>query len=261
MEHILSSRLLTTRSGTMVLGIVAAVLAAVILFAYLAQYRSSVASANNPMAVLVAKRVIQKGTSGEVVGAEQLFTATTVPQAQLVEGAIADPSLLRGRIATADIYPGQQLTAADFAVAPVNAVGTRLSRSQRAISLPIDAARGLIGHIQTGDRVDVFAGFNTYGGRPVLKMIFSNALVLSAPPLVAGGIGGSGNANIVLRADHQQAADLAFASDNGRLWLVLRPAAKTPATPPSLVTIETLLFGVKPVTAYRQVLRYVGGQR
>ena len=260
MEHILSSRLLTTRSGTMVLGIVAAVLAAVILFAYLAQYRSSVASANNPMAVLVAKRVIQKGTSGEVVGAEQLFTATTVPQAQLVEGAIADPSLLRGRVATADIYPGQQLTAADFAVTSVNAVGTRLSRSQRAISLPIDAARGLIGHIQTGDRVDVFAGFNT-DTRPVVKMIFSNALVLSAPPLVAGGIGGSGNANIVLRADHQQAAQLAFASDNGRLWLVLRPAANTPATPPSLVTIETLLFGVKPVSAYRQIRAYVGGQR
>jgi Flp pilus assembly protein CpaB len=260
MENILSSRLLTTRSGTLALGIGAAILAAVILLLYLAQYRDSVAAANNPMTVLVAKRLIQKGTPGDVVGGEGLFSATTVPQAQLIESAIADPALLRGRVATADVYPGQQLTAADFAVAPSNAVGTRLSRGQRAIALPVDAAHGLIGYIQTGDRVDVYAGFNT-GQKPVMKMILSNALVLSAPPVVAGGVAGSSAANIVLRADHQKAAELAFASDNGKLWFALRPAANAPTTPPSLVTVETLLFGVKPVTAYARIRSVLAGQR
>ena len=257
MENILSSRLLTTRSGTMVLGVAAAVLAAIILLAYLAQYRSSVSSANNPMSVLVAERLIQKGTPGEVVGTERLFTATTVPQAQLLEGAIADPSLLRGRVATADVYPGQQLTAADFTIAATTTVGTRLSRAQRAIALPVDAAHGLIGHVQTGDRIDVYAGFNV-SQTPVVKMLLSNALVLSAPPAVAGGVGGSGSANIVLRASHQKAAELAFAADNGKLWFALRPATETPATPPSLVTFHTLLFGVKPVAAHKQMRRWVG---
>jgi Flp pilus assembly protein CpaB len=259
MEHILSSRLLTTRSGTMVLGIGAAVLAAVILLLYLAQYRDSVSAANNPMTVLVAKRLIQKGTPGDVVGAEQLFSATTVPQAQLIESAIADPALLRGRVATADIYPGQQLTAADFAVASSNAVGTRLSRGQRAVALPVDAAHGLIGYIQTGDRVDVYAGLQT-GRGPVMKMLLSNALVLSAPPVVEGGVAGSSAANIVLRADHQKAIELAFTADNGKLWFSLRPAANAPSTPPSIVTVQTLLFGVKPVTAYAGIRSLVPRQ-
>jgi pilus assembly protein CpaB len=253
MEQILSSRLFTTRGGTVALGVIAAVMAAVILIAYLAQYRSSVAAAHNPMSVLVADRLIQKGTPGNVIGTEELFRPTTVPQGQLVEGAISDPAILRGRVAVDDIYPGQQLTAADFTLAASNAIGTRIARTQRAISLPIDAARGLIGHIQTGDHVDVFAGFNVTTRNiagPVVKVIMSDALVLNAPPVAAGGVVASGNANIVLRADYQQAVNLAWAADNGKLWLVLRPPANARPTRAALVDVYSLLFGVKPVVAY-----------
>jgi len=264
MEYIMSSRLLTTRSGTMVLGGVAAVLAAVILLFYLAQYRSSVNAAHNPMTVLVAKKLIQKGTPGEIIGTEALFTATTVPQAQLLEGGIADPSVLKGRVASADIYPGQQLTATDFDVAATDSIATKIARHQRAISVPIDGTHGLIGHVQTGDHVDVFAGFNVptcAGQRPVVKAIMRDALVLSAPPAAGGGVASSGGPGVVLRADEQQSINIAWAADNGKLWLVLRPSANVPASRPGVVTADTLLFGVKPVAAFSSLQPCGSGRR
>jgi hypothetical protein len=61
-EHILSSRLLSTRRGTIVLAFMAAMLATVILLAYLSQYRTNLQKAGSPATVLVAKRLIEKNT-------------------------------------------------------------------------------------------------------------------------------------------------------------------------------------------------------
>ena len=68
MENILSSKLFTTRRGTIIMGIVAAVLAAIVLLVYLNHYRNSVNGGSQPLSVLVAKSLIQKGTPGDVVG-------------------------------------------------------------------------------------------------------------------------------------------------------------------------------------------------
>ena len=51
----------------------------------------------------------------------------------------------------------------------------------------------------------------------------------------------------------QRTAQLAFASDNGKVWLSLRPAVGAKTSPPGVVTIETLLLGIKPVTAVRSL--------
>ena len=55
---------------------------------------------------------------------------------------------------------------------------------------------------------------------------------------------------------HQAAAKLAFASDNGILWAVLRPRANAAPTSPDIVTLETVLFGVPPAA----VVRSLGGR-
>jgi Flp pilus assembly protein CpaB len=254
MENVLSNRLLTTRRGTVMLGFAAAALAAIVLLAYLSQYRSSLASANTPISVLVASKLIEKGTPGDAIGADRMFEQTTIPQSQLLDGAVSDLAALRGRVAVDEILPGQQLTLAHFSVGATTALSNKISKAERAIAVPVDAVHGLTGHLTAGDKVDVFAGFNT-DARPVLKVVLRNALVLAAPS--SGGVGGQ----VVLKADYQKAAELAFASDNGKLWLVLRPPGATATqTKPALVTVETMLFGVPPVTAYQNVRRVLGGQ-
>jgi hypothetical protein len=44
-----------------------------------------------------------------------------------------------------------------------------------------------------------------------------------------------------------QAAAIAFAADNGKVWLVLRPPTGARPVRPGLVTVGTVLLGVPPV--------------
>jgi Flp pilus assembly protein CpaB len=256
-------KLLATRGGTAAVAGAAALMAFLVFLLFMNQYRSSVDDSSEPVGVLIAKSLIPKGMSGDLVGTQELFQPTTAPKSQVKDGALTDPATLKGRVALEDIYPGQQLTTADFSTSTTDAIATKITADQRAVSIPLDEAHGLIGHVRAGDRVDILGGFNVVrvdgrgnpiqnagAARPVMKLLMENIYVLEVPTEAGGGFGGGGKqTNVVLRLTDEQAAQLAFASDNGKIWFSLRPqsGASTPA--PSFVTLETLLLGVKPVTA------------
>jgi Flp pilus assembly protein CpaB len=259
----LVERLTSTRRGTLALAALAALLAGAAVLVYLNSYRHSLNTGATPSTVLVAKALISKGTPGTAVATAAMFQTTTIRQSELLNGAISDPSLLRGRVATHDIFPGQQLTTADFTAGGLSVAGT-LTKTQRLITVPLDASHGLIGQANAGDHVDIFAGFNVIpvdsrgvplqGGtsRPVLKLIMQNVPVVDSVKATQGN-----NANISLKVSDAGAENLAFASDNGKLWLVLRPPSGAKPVPPRLVTVETLLLGVPLVV----VQRSFGGRR
>src|SRR3569833_1858525 len=104
----MSSKLLSTRRGTVVLGVAAAVLAAIALLVSLNQYRNSVDRDKQSMSVLVAKILIQKGTPGSVIGTSALYQVSAIPRKADKSGAFNDPQTLAGKVAAQDIYPGQQ---------------------------------------------------------------------------------------------------------------------------------------------------------
>jgi len=243
-QHILSSQLLATRKGTVMLGAASAVLAAVLLLVYLGQYRKSVSSGAAPITVLVAEKLISKGTSASVIGSDGLMQVLTIPRDQAKEGAVSDPVLLKGRVAVQDIYPGQQLTLADFTAATTDAIPTKLVRDQRAIAVPFDASHGMIGHIQPGDRVDIYVGLYDEAASSagaVLKLLAENVYVMSAPGVAGGGIGGSNSSNFVFRVRGADAAKIAWSTDNGTLWMVLRPGNNAEPVRPGNITGQTIL--------------------
>ena len=251
MESILSSKLLTTRRGTLILGIVAAVLAGIVLLVYLNHYRQTIAAENADVPVLVAKRVIEKGTPGNVIGSHEFFTPTNIPRRDLKDGAIADPAALRGRVALSDIYPGEQLTVANFSVTATTAIPTRLAREQRGIAIPVDAVHGITGALAAGDHVDVLVGLNVNCGsriNSVVKLLAQNILVLAAPGSAKSGLGSGSGKTVILRTNYKQAVRLAFAADNGRLWLIQRPIGNARPTPPVAANAEVELFGLNPVS-------------
>ena len=95
------------------------------------------------------------------------------------------PPRSTARSPTRDIYPGQQITAADFA-SDADPLRGKLRGDQRAIAVPLDSAHGMIGEVRAGDAVDMLAGFNpadaTSGrGRPQLRTLIQDVLVLKAP--------------------------------------------------------------------------------
>jgi len=215
---------------------VAAALAAIALVAYLNNYKEDVRGGTLPTQVLVADRLIPKGTSGDSVATDRIFRPTTVPQADLKPLAVADAAALSSKVATRDIYPGQQITSADFRVGG-DALRGRLSGTQRALAVPVDAARGLIGNVRVGDRVDVFGSFGGgAGGAGALRTIAQDVLVLSAPG-VAGADGGGGDASaVIVRLSDQQSARMAYAADNGKIWFALRPPTGAEQSKPATVT-------------------------
>ena len=260
----LASRLASTRRGTLLSALLIALLAGASILVYLNSYRESLKTQGAMVTVLVARDTIPKGTAGSVVAAKNLYTATTIRESQLLEGAMSDPATLRDMVATREVFDGAQLTAADFGAAG-DSLAAQLTDRQRVVSLPFDSAHGLIDGIEPGNRVDVYAGFNVIplgpdgrpvnGGqsRPMLRMILPNVPVLA----VGEKSSGAGTTNVSLRVDDVDAAKLAFASDNGKLWLALRPSAGAKASKSGIVTVETMLLGVPPV----QILKSVGGRQ
>ena len=243
----LSGAMFSTRRGAITTAVIAALLAAVLLFAFVQSYKKGGTTSPGNTPVFVASGYIPMGTPVSVIASAQLLSRTTVPSNHVVVGAIADPSVLRGEVAAVNIYPGEQLTAADFAAKGVS-LASQLTGDQRAIAVPVDAAHGLVGFVQAGDHVDVLddggVGKATGNGASVLA---SNVPVLVAPGGAASSspVGGSSasasssgaGGNIILEVSAQQVSMFAAAADGGKVWIILRPplgalgSAPTPSTP------------------------------
>jgi Flp pilus assembly protein CpaB len=246
-------KLLSTRQGTLGLAILAGLLAVAALLTFMSGYKRNLDKGAQPVTVLVAKGSLPKGSSGDVIAKKGLFQATGFKRDQVEDGAITDPASLRGLVAVKEIVPGQQLTTADFAK-PTDPVLSKLGADERALSVPLDSSHGMIGDIEAGDHVDVYAGFQVQSEaasrpRAVLRTLLQDVLVLQAPaPPKQGALSqATQTQDVVLRVPEAKANELAFSIDNGKVWLALRPGAGAKSTPPSLVTLDRLLLGMPPI--------------
>jgi Flp pilus assembly protein CpaB len=124
------------------------------------------------------------------------------------------------------------------------------------VTVPLDSAHGMIGQISAGDHVDVFAGFQVQPEgasrpRPVLRVLFQDVEVLEAPdvdPKAKGGLAQQNQTqNVVLRVTDSQAVELAFASDNGKVWVALRPQAGATQDGMSLMNLDRMVLGMDPI--------------
>jgi pilus assembly protein CpaB len=225
-DNIMSSKLFTTRQGTVLLGVIAAVIAAIALLVYLNHYRNSVNNGNAGFPVLVAQKLIQAGTPGDVIRTNSgFYKLTSIPKKTVETGAIVNPATLAGEVAVTDISPGQQLTAADFSTATAS-VANDLNRNQRAVVIPLGSPQEVGGQIGGGSHVDVWVTTSSQSAngvtRPIAKLLYQDMYVLNAAP--SGG-------NVTLRATPKQAGAIIYASSNSTIWLVLRPTVGSRITP------------------------------
>ena len=223
---------MSSRGWAIALGIGAVVLAAILLVVYLDRYRSRVSGENAPTPVLVSKQLIPAGTPGTLVASQSMYTPTTLPKKEVEIGAISDPSYLSGRAAAADIFPGQQFTATDFAASDTASVDSQLTGTQRAISISVDGVHGSSSQILPGDYVDVYI---TVGG--VLKL-FKPKVKIITTPTVPGPAGGS---NLIILIDTKEAAKWMYAQDNASFWFAIRPVVGAKPTAKTQATAATLL--------------------
>ena len=239
MSNTLTSKVsgrMSSRGWAIALGIGAIVLAAILLVVYLDRYRARVGGENAPTPVLVAKQYIPAGTPGNLVASGPMYAPTTLPQKEVEVGAISDPQYLAGRAASAEIFPGQQFTATDFAVSDTASVDSQITGVQRAISVSIDNIHGSLSQLQAGDSIDLYVAVGG-GGQSLVKLFKPNVKVLMVPALP----GPSGGSNLVLRIETGEAADFAFMADNTQMYFVLRPVVGAKPTKPTTATAVSVL--------------------
>jgi pilus assembly protein CpaB len=229
MEGITSSKLFTTRQGTVLLGVVAAVIAAIALLVYLNHYRNSVKNGGAAISVLVAQRLIQANTPGDVIRTNPgFYKVESLAKSEVQTGAMVDPATLAGQVALTDISPGQQLTAADFG--PGTGLATQLNSNQRAVVVSLGSPQQVGGQIGAGSHVDVWVVLNAQGAngvtRPTVKLLYQDMYVLA--------LGGD---NVTLRATPTQAGTLIYATSNASIWLTLRPTVGTTPKPPAISSL------------------------
>ena len=231
MSNTLTSKMsgrMSSRSWAIAIGAAAVVLAAILLVVYLDRYRSRVSGENAPTPVLVANRLIPAGTPGTLVAGQTMYAPTTLPRKEVEVGAIADPQYLSGRAAAADIFPGQQFTAIDFAADPSTTVKSLITGTERAISISIDSVHGSLSQVAAGDSIDMYIGV-----AGAVKLFRPNVKVLAVPTAEGG--------NLMLRVQTKDAADFAFAADNAQLWFVVRPVIGAKPTVRDTATAATVL--------------------
>src|SRR5215211_5791998 len=180
---------LSTRNGTLAVAGILALLAGAALLLFLRQYRDDL-TGSDPVRVLVARSLVPKGTPGDVVAGEHLYKVVRLRNSQLKPGAITDPEGMVDKVAATD-----------------------------------DAAHGMIGRIDAGDRVDVIVTYeNGVGGLTVARIAARNALVLNIPSEPKDGGVRSVTQPVTIRVGDESATEIAGAADGGKVWLVLRPA-------------------------------------
>ena len=257
-------RLLSTRRGIITVAVGAAVLGGAILILFLSAYRDSLTGADGTEKVLVANALIERGSPADAIAADQMYDITSVEKADIDDAAVRDPDVLKGKVTSATIYPGEQLTTSDFR-GQSDSLGDQIRGVERAISLPFTAFGGLRGDLQEGDRVDVIGLFRLTSEqagreRSVARILLQDALVLRVPDAEAAAET-EGEQAVVLRGTDEEATNLAFTGEFGVLWLALRPKAGAEGVKrPSPTAVENIVFGLPPLPV-REFRRTLGGSR
>jgi Flp pilus assembly protein CpaB len=228
---------LSTRGGTIFVAALLSLVAAVALLLFLRDYRNDLTS-DDGVRVLVLKNLVPKGTTGEAVAENRLYRMTRVKKSELADGAITDPNQLEGKVARKDLYPGHQLTQDEFK-GDDGTIGKTLAGFDRAMSVPVDRAHGMLGRIEDGSRVDVFVSSDPGAGmQSIVTLAARDVLVLAVPDVSDTG-SASRKEQTTIRVPDSAVPLIAAGADSGDVWLVLRPAVGARNSKP--VTVQDLL--------------------
>lgn len=254
------------KSRGLVVGIAAVltVAAAFFVFLYTNGVKHEAATGGALSAVIVAKQDIPANTALDPLIEQGVFSQLQVPTDAVVDGAITDPSQLRGLTTTAPILANEQIPASRLNTGQAPAGGSLgITEGNMGVSIELDTARGVEGHVSNGDNVVVFATFSpdtlirksdlkqllspaqiqklidlSQGGTvpvansPVIKLgvPFTVTLVPSVrvldvqnPVVDDTGKASSGNISLTLDLTPADATNVIFASENANIWVALLP--------------------------------------
>lgn len=145
----------------LVVALVLGGLAALATGRYLEAVRSQVAAGAQPIAVLVAKEDIPKGTSVDDIISKGKAETRQIPQQYVAAGAVSSLRTVDGQVLAIPLAKGEQVTANRFMFSSEAGLAFGIPKNYLALSLPSDDIRGVAGLVKAGDNVVVFGSIKT----------------------------------------------------------------------------------------------------
>jgi pilus assembly protein CpaB len=208
---------------------------AVLLLAYVGAADRRAMAGMETVKVLVVEKRVPEGTPAEKLGG--LVTAKTLPVKAVATGTLSSLEPIRGRVATTDLQPGEQLLASRF-VDPASLVDpdvVKIPKGMQQVSLALESQRILGGEIKPGATVGVFVSLPKEDERPAQTNLVLHKVLVSR---VEGGTASAppddkpqdtaavpeGSLMVTLALTAPNAEKVVFGAEHGKIWLSLEPA-------------------------------------
>ena len=239
------------------IAVVMAIAAAAAVLVYTTSYRQSVTRGQQRVKVMVATRDIPAGTP-----IDQALTGlqlTSILSDDKTPGALTSTAGLTGKVAAQTIYTGQQVVAAVFAEPSTQAAPLQIAKNERAVRIVCSPDPScLLGDVQAGDKVDVFATIKVKpaGAQEdylVSRLLVAGVRVIAVPAvavkktgLSSGGLG-AGKQTVMIAVDQRVATKFTWAEGAGdqgaQLWLAVRPPDASAEDESTVVeTVNSMIF-------------------
>jgi pilus assembly protein CpaB len=233
---------------SIIIALVLALTGVFLLRNYISQQERRFVREEKKAYVLVATTNINAGATID----ETMVKFEAIPEQYVQPKAISSQSLVIGKRATADIFPGEQIMSTKLTLAVKDtSLAMRTPQGKRAMTLTIPILSAVGGKIRPGDYVDVI-GLFPYNAQVDGKMmtelvsvtLFQNVLILgiegNAPPERGRPAPASTDLVVTFALTPREIALLSYAQDQGKLRLVLRPPLETAVEPVPPVEVNTM---------------------
>jgi pilus assembly protein CpaB len=245
--------------------LIAVVLALVATMAMVVYVRSAdrrAISGQQPVRVLVAKKTIPKGMTGEdALNSEGMIDRIEVPARYALKGRVLSDEQLRNRYAATNIAAGEQLLLERW-VGAQDIEGRDLltiPEGHKAVSVGVDLVRQVAGFVTPGDRVSVAVTMPVGEGHDQTQFVLPEARVLAvaatALTRTAQGAGGRVNQGkgsqtltaVTLAVKNDEVKKVIFAAEKGSIYLALLPPDVEESTgSPGPAADESDIFAPRP---------------
>lgn len=229
--------------------LVLALVGAVVLLAYAKGADARAMAGQRTREVLVADQLIPSGTAATSLADH--VKVENLPASAVAPGAVASLSALTGKVALADVLPGEQLLPARFGdPSQLRTPGTvAVPPGLQEVTVQLEPQRALGGRLAAGDHVGVYVSLVNPDGSGSTDSVLHTVLVTqvqggTAPPPSTGSTGAAAATAtpstaaatsttaatptstllVTFALGAKGAEAVVFGQEHGKVWLSLEPA-------------------------------------
>ncbi|MFC1708466.1 Flp pilus assembly protein CpaB [Candidatus Omnitrophota bacterium] len=210
---------------SIIIAVVMALLAIVMINAYLNREKQKYQISLKQTQVVVSTQHIPKGSTV----LPKMIKPVKFPVKYIQPGSLNNPNAAVGKIASVDIMANEQILSTKLTTIrkTEDSLAVRLPQGKRAFTIEITPLMAVGGGIKTADYIDIIGSFpytQNVGGQPVTEKV---SVTLFQKILVMGIKQSGSNLIFTLALTPQESAILSYALTQGELRFVLRQPLDT----------------------------------